>query len=133
MSEALRAGVVYFVVVFATGFLLGTIRVLAIIPQVGETAAVLLELPVMLAFSWATCVWLVRRFAVPPRTSDRVVMGGLAFLFLMIAEVGVSVFAFGRTFAEHLQTFRTTDAQLGLAGQVLFAGFPLIQMVRRRQ
>lgn len=133
MLAALRAGAIYFAMIFAIGFVLGTIRVLAVVPQFGETAAVLIELPVMLALSWAACAWLVRRFAVPRRTGDRLIMGGLAFLLLMSGEVGVSVFAFGRTVAEHLQTFRTADAQLGLAGQLLFAGFPLIQMVRRRR
>lgn len=127
MAAALRAGAVYFAIVFAVGFVLGTIRVLVVIPRFGETNAVLIELPVMLALSWIACGSLVRRFGVPPHFGARAVMGGVAFALLMIAEAGVSVFGFGRTFAEHLAGYQTAGAQLGLAAQVGFALFPLLQ------
>lgn len=132
MAAALRAGMIYFAIVFAVGFVLGAIRVLAVIPQFGETAAVLIELPVMLALSWVACAWLVRRFAVPRRVPERLAMGGLAFVLLMAAEVGVSVFGFGRTLAEHVQAFQTASAQLGLAAQLVFAALPVVQMTPRR-
>jgi hypothetical protein len=127
MAAALRAGVLYFAIVFAVGFVLGTIRVLVVIPRFGETNAVLIELPVMLALSWIACASLVRRFAVPPRLDARVVMGGVAFALLMSAEAGVSMFGFGRTFAEHFAVYQTAGAQLGLAAQIAFALFPLLQ------
>ncbi|MCE9522664.1 MAG: hypothetical protein K8S25_09560 [Alphaproteobacteria bacterium] len=112
---------------FAAGFALGTIRVLFVIPQLGETNAVLLELPVMLALSWVACRWLVRRFAVPPRVVNRLVMGGVAFAFVMLAELGVSVFGFDRTLPEHFAAYRSIAAQIGLAAQLGFAAFPLVQ------
>ena len=126
MTAALRAGVLYFMIVFAVGFALGTVRVLLIVPRFGETNAVLLELPVMLALSWIACAWLVRRFAVPPGVAERLAMGGVAFALLMLGELGVSVFGFGRTVAEHLANYRTMSIRLGLAAQVGFALFPLI-------
>lgn len=132
MPAALRAGAIYFAIAFAAGFALGAIRVLVVVPQVGETAAVLIELPVILVLSWFACAWLVGRFAVPARSVDRLVMGVVAFLLLMAGEVGVSVFAFGRTLAEHAQTYQAAGAQLGLAGQIVFAALPLVQMAGRR-
>ena len=39
----------------------------------------------------------------------------VTFALLMLAELAVSVFGFGRTVAEHLATYRATGAQLGLA------------------
>lgn len=132
MAAALRAGMIYFAVAFAAGFALGTIRVLAIVPQVGETIAVLMELPVMLALSWLVCAWLLRRLAVPARPRERIAMGGSAFLLLMAGELGVSVFALGRTVVQHLQTFQTASALLGLAAQIIFATLPLVQMAVRR-
>lgn len=131
MSSATRAGTIYFAIVFAVGFVLGTIRVLAVVPRVGETAAVMIEVPAMLALSWVVCAWLVRRIAVPSRVVDRLVMGGLAFALLMAAEVGVSVFAFGRTLTEHLQSFEAAPARLGLAAQVIFVVLPLVEAMRR--
>ncbi|WP_260436069.1 hypothetical protein [Burkholderia sp. Bp9143] len=37
---------------FAIGFALGTIRVLLLVSRLAETAAVLLEVPLLLAASW---------------------------------------------------------------------------------
>lgn len=132
MAVSLRAGVVYFALVFAIGFVLGTIRVLVVIPRFGDTNAVLIELPVMLALSWMACAWIVRRFAVPPRAAERLMMGALAFALLMLGEVAVSVFGFGRTVAGHLATYQTPGAQLGLAAQVAFALFPWVQRLLAR-
>lgn len=123
MAAALRAGFFYFLIAFA----LGVFRVMVVIPRLGDTNAVLIELPVMLALSWMACAWLVRRFAVPRRTAERLAMGALAFALLMLGELAVSVFGFGRTVAEHLATYQTPGAQLGLAAQLVFALLPLVQ------
>jgi hypothetical protein len=69
--SVLKAGAVYFTIVFAVGFLLGTVRVLVLVPRVGETAAVMIELPIILAASWITCRWLIARFSVPARPMAR--------------------------------------------------------------
>jgi ABC-type uncharacterized transport system permease subunit len=123
----LVAGLAYFAVVFAAGFVLGTLRVLVLAPYVGETGAVLAELPVMLALSWLVCGGLIRRLAVPGEWRHRLAMGGVAFVLLMVAELAVSVLAFGRTPAEHLETYRSWNAALGLAAQLAFAAFPLVR------
>ncbi|MBU8541432.1 hypothetical protein [Falsiroseomonas tokyonensis] len=132
MTAALQAGFCYFAVAFAVGFVLGTLRVLAIAPTLGEVASVALELPAMLAVSWVACRWLVRRFAVPARPGPRLAMGSIAFALLMLAELGVSIFAFGRSAAEHVATYRNAAAQLGLAAQLGFALLPLGQALLRR-
>ena len=123
--RAVLAGILYFAVVFALGFCLGTIRVLVVTPLLGEGGAVLLELPIMLAASWVACRWLVRRMRVPPAAAHRITTGAVAFALLMLAELGVSVFAFARTPAEHIATYRSWSAWLGLAAQMAFAAMPL--------
>jgi len=130
MIAALWAGLAYFVAVFAAGFALGTIRVLFVLPLIGEAAAVAIELPVMLAASWLASRWLIRRFGLPARVLHGLVMGGLAFGLLMSAELGLSVLAFGRNLAEHLDHYRTLPGLLGLLGQVAFAAIPAIQLSR---
>jgi hypothetical protein len=127
MAAALRAGVYYFAAVFASGFVLGALRVLVIAPRLGEAGAVAVELPVMLALSWFVCRWLVEREAVAARAGPRVMMGLVALVLLLLAEAGVSILGFGRSLAEHLAAYGAVGAQLGLAGQVAFAAFPLLQ------
>ncbi|NJO33060.1 MAG: hypothetical protein HC869_07820 [Rhodospirillales bacterium] len=128
LRRAVLAGLAYFAMVFAAGFVLGTLRVFLLIPRVGETAAVLIELPVILGIAWLACRRLVAAFDVASKLTPRLVMGGVAFLTLMSAELGLSVLAFGRTFADHLDQYRDVHALLGLAGQVAFGLFPSIQL-----
>ena len=44
----LKAAVVYFALVFGTGFVLGPIRILFLVPRFGVRVAELMEFPVML-------------------------------------------------------------------------------------
>jgi len=132
MPAALKAGFTYFLVVFAAGFVLGTVRVLAIVPRLGETAAVVLELPLMLGVSWVASRRLVERLEVPATIQARVVMGACAFALPLAAELGVSVLAFGRTVAEHAASYGSARGALGLAAQIGFALLPLVQMMGRR-
>jgi len=130
VTAALAAGAAYFAIVFAVGFVLGAVRVLALVPRLGATGAVLVELPVMLAVSWLVCGWLLERFAVSRAWTHCLVMGGAAFLLLMLAELGMSIFVFDRSVAEHLGSYRSWDAALGLAAQIAFAAFPLVRRKR---
>jgi hypothetical protein len=65
MGIATKAGAFYALIVFLIGFIFGTLRVLLLAPRFGETAAVILETPVMLAASWFVCRWCVGRVDVP--------------------------------------------------------------------
>jgi hypothetical protein len=69
-------------------------------------------------------------FALPRRAAHRLVMGGSAFLLLMVAELNLSVFGFGRSIVDHFAIYRAWSAALGLAGQIGFALLPLVQMKR---
>lgn len=127
LRAPLISGAVYFALVFAVGFVLGTLRVLVVIPRLGETAAVLIELPIMLAVSWFVCGWVLKQRPVPSHLLPCLVMGGFAFTLLMMAELALSVFAFGRTVTEHFATYQSVNALLGLAMQMMFAAFPAVR------
>lgn len=73
------AGVTYFAIVFAAGFAFGTVRVLLLVPRVGEISASLLELPIMLGISWFVCAQVIARYQVRPRVTPRLTMGVVAF------------------------------------------------------
>lgn len=129
MRRAVIAGAVYFLLVFAVGFALGTFRVLVLLPRIGELAAVLLELPVMLAISWILAGRLVARFGVPAAIPARLMMGSVGFALLMVAEMWLAVSLFGQPMAAHLAHYATWPGAIGLAGQ---AGFGLMPLFRLR-
>lgn len=121
------AGLAYAILTFGVGFALGSIRTLLLAPRVGLTLAVLIELPVILGASWWISRLCVTRFQVSRAVAARLLMGVVAFLVLMLAEVALSVAIFGRPVAGYLASFTTLAGAIGLAGQVAFAGFPLVQ------
>jgi hypothetical protein len=128
MSNAIRAGFLYFVAVFGIGFLLGTIRVLVLIPMLGELVSTLIELPVILGAAWLVSARLTDWLHVASEGWAPLTMGGIAFGLLMVAELGLSVWLFGGTVQEHFAGYLSLPQAVGLAGQAAFALFPLLQM-----
>jgi hypothetical protein len=86
----------------------------------------------MLLVFWFVCVWIIRRLAVPTEHSPRIVMGLLAFVFLIAAEMVLGVIGFGRTLSDQLQAYQNTGPLLGLFAQLAFAIFPLVQACQGR-
>jgi len=128
--QATKAGALYAIVAFSVGFILGTIRVLLLAPRLGETTAVIIEAPIMLAASWFVCCWCVDRFNVRRTVPVRSLMGSVAFVVLVAAEIGLVV-AFGRSLVDQLAAFKSSPGAIGLGAQVIFAMFPVIQGWRR--
>lgn len=126
--QVLRSGVLYFLLVFAIGFALGTIRTMWIAPSFGAFLSVLIELPVMILCSWWACGFVQRRWPVSAETAPRLAMGLLAFGLLLAAEALVSVFLGGLALSEHVRLYATAPVLAGLFGQVLFALFPLLRL-----
>lgn len=128
MRRSILAGVAYFGCVFAAGFALGVLRTVLVVAPLGETVAVALELPIILAIAWIACRWLINRLEVPSRFVSRAVMGAVAFILLMAGELSISLLLAGRSAAEHLLLYREASHMLGLAGQLAFALFPALQV-----
>ncbi len=82
----LKAGVLYFALVFGAGFVLGTVRTLLVVPRVGTRMAELLETPIMFVVTIAAARFVVRRLAVPPTCSSRLGMGGIGLGLLVLTE-----------------------------------------------
>lgn len=127
MTRALGAGLAYAVIVFAAGAVLGALRVGVLMPHLGEVPAVLVELPIILAVSWLVARALIRICLVPATVPARLVMGGTALVLLLAAELGLAVLLLARSLPEHLASYRTAPALLGLAGQIVFGLIPWLQ------
>ena len=128
--RAIEAGALYAIIVFVIGFILGTIRVLLVAPRLGETTAVIGEAPIMLAASWFVCRWCVDRLDVTRNVPSRSLMGFVAFLVLMSAEIGLGA-VFGRSLLDQLAAYGSPAGAIGLGAQMIFAMFPVIQIRRR--
>lgn len=126
--RAIIAAVLYFALVFAAGFALGTVRTLLVAPRLGNEGAVLAELPLMLGVSWIACGFAIRRARLGPAMKDRVTMGALAFTLLILAETLTGTLFLDRTLAEQAATYRSFPALIGLAAQILFALCPLVRL-----
>lgn len=131
MIAAVKAGVVYLVLIFAAGFALGSLRILVMTAALGPLLAVALELPLMLVLSWIVCRWSVRYYVVPATYEARLTMGEVAFLLLIGAEVVLTVSLFEGTILKPLAAYGTAEGALGLIGQIAYAAFPLLQMRKR--
>jgi hypothetical protein len=64
VKETFKAAVLYFVLVFAAGFVLGTIRTLCVVSRLGVRTAELMEAPIMLGVSVLAARWAVRHVAI---------------------------------------------------------------------
>jgi hypothetical protein len=125
MKRALIAATAYFLALFALGFVLGTIRVLFIVPAVGLLVATLLEVPVMLIAAFFLCRWAIRHWQVGHGIVLRGAMG-LCFLTLLVAfEAVLGVALFGRTLAEQLVALASAAGLIGLSAQLIAAILPM--------
>lgn len=113
----------YWAVVFALGFILGTLRTLWLVPQLGEFSAVACELPIMLGASWLWARRLIAKFRISPGWRA-LRMGVAAFAMLVLGEMVLGIFAFGLTPAQWLEALAKPPGALGLLGQVVFATLP---------
>jgi hypothetical protein len=81
----LKSALVYFVLVFGVGFLLGTLRVVLVVPKVGVRTAELIESPIMIAVTILAARWIVE--SRPEPAVAEFAVGILALGFLVIAEI----------------------------------------------
>jgi hypothetical protein len=96
--QILKAGVLYFAVIFGAGFVLGPIRIL----WLGTRVAELLEAPIMLVITIVAARWIVRRLVVPPTPPSRLGMGGVALSLLLIAEFTLVLWLRGLSIRQYL-------------------------------
>src|SRR5512147_1773987 len=90
----------YFAAVFAVGFVLGVVRVLWLVPAIGERSAELAEMPVMVATSGVVAWWLVRRCRFGARAAF--VGGVLALVLLAGAELTLVLGVRGLTLQQYV-------------------------------
>ncbi len=125
----LQAALAYFGLVFGTGFLLGIVRTLWLLPRLGTRTAELLEMPVMLFVVIIAARWVVKRFRIPPVIGPRLAVGFVALGIVLSAEIALAFWLRGLTPDEY---FATRDPVSGTAYYVVLAIFALLPCFVRR-
>jgi hypothetical protein len=123
-----KAGVVYFALVFGTGFLLSTVRTLWIVPLVGTRTAELMETPIMLVVTIVTARWTVLRLAVPFVPFARLGMGGIALVLMLVAEFGLVLWLRGMSIRGY---FGSRDPVAGTVYYVMLGVFAVMPLLVR--
>jgi hypothetical protein len=125
-GRVVRAGLLYFALTFGAGFVLGPLRILFLVPRVGERTAELLELPVMIGITWLAARWVTGRLAVPPRTAPRLAMGAMAGALLLAAEFTLVLRLRGLTLEEYFATRDPVAGAAYYAAVLLMVTMPLL-------
>ena len=128
--QILKAGVLYFALVFGAGFVLGPIRILWLVPRFGTRTAELMEMPIMLAVVMFAARWVVQRLAMPPTPSKRLGVGFVALGLLLVAEFTLVLWLRGLTIDEY---FAHRDPVAGTVYIVMLGVFAIMpHFVSRR-
>jgi hypothetical protein len=125
-GRVLRASLIYFALTFCAGFVLGPLRILFLVPQVGARTAELIEMPVMVGITWLAARWATRTFSVPPERGPRLSMGVMAGALLLLAEFTLVLRLRGLTLEEYFATRDPVSGAAYYAAVLLLMLMPLL-------
>ena len=124
--QILKSGALYFALVFGTGFVLGTIRILLVVPRIGTRTAELIETPVMILVSFIAARWTIRPLVAQPTTTERIAIGFVALALLVIAEFTFAIWFQDLTISEYLASRDPVAGTAYVIALGLFAVMPLL-------
>lgn len=124
--QIIQAGLLYFVLVFGAGFVLGPIRILWVVPQLGTRIAELLEMPIMLVVIVLAARWTVRRLAVSSTVRSRLGMGCVSLALLLVSEFTLVFWLRGLSIREYLASQDLVSGTVYFVMLGVFAIMPLL-------
>ena len=128
----LKAGVIYFLLLFALGWIMGPIRELWAVPRFGRMTALLVEAIIMLIAMIVAAGWVTLRFDVPRTLGSTIPVGLVALVILAPAEIAGALWVRGQSLQDYTASFVTAPGVISLVMFVLFAVMPtLVTLVRR--
>lgn len=117
----------YFGIVFGAGFLLGSVRVIFLVPRFGERVAELAEMPFMFGVIYFAAGYVVSRFrtCVGPRGWAGV--GVVALSLLILAELLLAAVLTGRGVGEYIAARDPVSGGVYLGMLLVFAAMPWLR------
>ena len=122
--NTLKLSIVYFALIFGTGFMLGTIRVLWIVPKIGVRTAELIEMLPKFVAIHLSARWINQHLADADNISTRLKIGFLALSFLLVAEIALGMVLQGASISEVLLNHDPISGTVYYVMLILFALMP---------
>ncbi len=132
LLQILKAGALYFVLVFGAGFALGPIRIFWVVPRFGTRMAELMETPIMFVAILGAARWVVRRFALPAATFCRLSACCIALGLMLVAEITLVLWLRGLSLRDYLAGRDPVSGTVYYAMLGVFAIMPLLVARRER-
>jgi hypothetical protein len=128
--QILKAGVLYFALVFGVGFVLGSVRTLWVVPRFGARIAELMETPIMFVVTIVAARLVVRRLALPPKPSNRLGMGCIGLGLMLVVEFTLVLWLRGLSINEYLAS---RDSVSGTVYYVMLGVFCIMPLLVARK
>jgi hypothetical protein len=106
--------------------MLGAIRIMWVVPRVGARMAELMETPIMFLVTILAARWIVRRLAVPPKSSSRLGMGCLALGLMLVTEFTLVLRLRGLSLSDYLASRDPVSGTVYYVMLGVFAIMPLL-------
>jgi hypothetical protein len=129
MPPILLAGLLYFAMVLGTGFCLGTMRVLFVVPRLGQRWAELSEMPLMAATIYFSAGYILKRFPEIQHPGRSLAAGFLALTLTITAELGMALMLQNQPLADFISS---RDKISGVVYLLLLIAFALMPRLRLR-
>jgi hypothetical protein len=124
--RTLKAGLAYFALVFAAGFVLGAFRIIFVAPRLGSRTAELIEMPVMLLVVALVARWVVRQFALPGERIPRLRVGLIALALLLAMEFSIVLWMRGLNLSRYFAQLDPVAGTVYYLMLLVFAAMPAI-------
>ena len=130
MTSMIRASFLYFALVMGAGFLLGSVRVLFVVPHLGERWAELAEMPIMAMVIVVAAGYILRRYPEVQTRGRALVVGFTALALSVSAELVLAVVLQSQSLSEYLASRDKISGSVYLVMLVAFALMPRLRLVR---
>lgn len=130
MTAMIRASFLYFALVMGAGFLLGSVRVLFVVPHLGERWAELAEMPIMAMVIFVAAGYILRRYPEGQTRGRALVVGFTALALSVSAELVLAVVLQSQSLAEYLASRDKISGSVYLVMLVAFALMPRLRLAR---
>ena len=128
MLKTVYAGLLYFILVLGTGFVLGVFRVLFVVSRIGERWAELMEMPLMAAAIFFSAGYILRHFPEINFPRESLIVGFLALALTVGAELGLAAALQSQSLAEYLGSRDKVSGLVYLVMLIVFALMPRLRL-----